>query len=309
MKILLVAEHHQGQLRPATRHAVTAARQLGEQIDAVIAGADLSAVAAELATLAGINRVLQLDTAAQISPEQLAPALVNLAADYDVILAAAGTLSRDVLPRVAALLDVNMLPDLIRIESADTFVRPTYAGNVQARVQSLDARRVLSIRAPAFAATGTQAAAPIETRSFAADASQPHSSWLAEVQPHSDRPELTNARVVVSGGRALGSAEGFDTLLHPLASKLNAAIGASRAAVDEGFAPNEAQVGQTGVVVAPELYIAIGISGAVQHLAGMKDSGIVVAINSDPDAPIFQHADYSLVGDLFSVVPELTARL
>ena len=315
MKILLIAEHSinnagAAQLRPATRNAVSAARQLGEHIDALVAGDHLSTVASELAQVAGVSRVLQLQHAALAhgSPELLAPALAEIAAGYDVIIAAAGTLARDVLPRVAALLDVNMLPDLIKIISADTFVRPTYAGNVLATVQSLDAIKVLSIRALAFAAAASQAPVAIET----INASVPdtaHATWISEHQVKSDRPDLGNARVVVSGGRALGSAAGFDSLIGPLASKLNAAIGASRAAVDEGYAPNETQVGQTGVVVAPELYIAVGISGAVQHLAGMKDSGVVVAINSDPDAPIFQHADYSLVGDLFSILPELTAKL
>lgn len=313
MTILLIAEHDNHQLRATTRHAATAAAQLGSDIHVLVAGDGASSVANTAARIAGVTKVLHADTAAlgHAQAEQLAPLIAELAGQYQAIVAASGTFARNVLPRAAALLDVGMVSDILQIESADTFVRAIYAGNILATVQIADALRVLSVRPTAFAEAGLQeTAAPIEQLGWQADIQHGQlSTWISSAQTASTGPELATARTVVSGGRALGSAEQFHALLVPLAGKLGAAIGASRAAVDEGFAPNDWQVGQTGVVVAPELYFAVGISGAVQHLAGMKDSGTVVAINQDPDAPIFQFADYGLVGDLFTLLPELTSKL
>ncbi|GGP19553.1 electron transfer flavoprotein subunit alpha/FixB family protein [Silvimonas iriomotensis] len=313
MSTLIIAEHQHGQLRAITRHAATAAAQLGGDIHVLVAGHAVAGVAAQAAQIAGVSRVLvadQADLAHQLA-ERLAPLVTSITANYDNVIAASGTFARNVLPRVAALLDANMISDVLQIVSSDTFVRGIYAGNVHATIQTTDAKRVLSVRPTAFADAGTQAnTAPLETLNWQVAATDARlAEWVSAEQTVSDGPELATARTVVSGGRALGSAEQFQKLLAPLAGKLGAAIGASRAAVDEGFAPNDWQVGQTGVVVAPELYLAVGISGAVQHLAGMKDSGTVVAINQDPDAPIFQHADYGLVGDLFTLLPELTSKL
>lgn len=313
MSILLIAEHDNQQLRATTRHAASAAAQLGSDIHVLVAGFGAGSVADEAANIADVTKVLHVDAEAlgHAQAERLAPLIANLAGTYEAIVAASGTFSRNVLPRVAALLDIGMVSDVLKIESADTFVRAIYAGNVLATVQTTDAVRILSVRPTAFADRGLQAtAAPIEEIAWQVEAEhQRLSTWVSSEQTASNGPELATARTVVSGGRALGSAEQFHALLTPLADKLDAAIGASRAAVDEGYAPNDWQVGQTGVVVAPKLYFAVGISGAVQHLAGMKDSGTVVAINQDPDAPIFQSADYGLVGDLFTLLPELTSKL
>ncbi|GGP27531.1 electron transfer flavoprotein subunit alpha/FixB family protein [Silvimonas amylolytica] len=313
MSTLIIAEHQNGQLRAITRHAVTAASQLGGEVHILVAGHAVGDVATQAAQVVGASRVLvadSLDLVHQLA-ERLAPLIASVASRYDNVVAASGTFARNVLPRVAALLDANMISDVLQIVNTDTFVRGIYAGNVHATIQTTDAKRVLSVRPTAFVDAGIQpAGAPVESLQWqvaAVDAQL--AEWVSAEQTVSNGPELATARTVISGGRALGSAEQFQKLLTPLASKLGAAIGASRAAVDEGYAPNDWQVGQTGVVVAPELYLAVGISGAVQHLAGMKDSGIVVAINQDPDAPIFQHADYGLVGDLFSLLPELTSKL
>lgn len=308
-KILILAEHDQTRLRGVTRNAVGAARQLGDDIHVLVAGQGARSVAEAAASLEGVTKVLLAEGEAHARPlaENLAPLLARLGADYEYVLAAASSFGKNVLPRAAALLDVGMVSEVLRIEAPDTFVRPMYAGNVLATVQSSDTIKVLSIRATAFAAVGEGGSAEIESVAPAEDSGL--SRWLSTELTPSDRPELGSARVVVSGGRALGSAENFDRLMLPLAERLNAAVGASRAAVDTGYAPNDWQVGQTGTVVAPELYIAVGISGAVQHLAGMKDSGVIVAINSDPDAAIFKVSDYALVGDLFELVPQLTERL
>ncbi|MBB5190341.1 electron transfer flavoprotein alpha subunit [Silvimonas terrae] len=312
MSTLLLAEHQNGQLRAITHHAVTAATVLGGEIDVLVAGEGLAGIAEQAAQLAGVSRVLVVESTdlAHQEAERIAPLVASIAGKYQNVIAASGTYARNMLPRVAALLDANMVSDVLKIVSADTFVRGIYAGNVHATVQTADAVRVLSIRPTAFAAAGNQPAAPIEPLGWqVATEDKRLAQWISAEQTVSKGPELATAKTVVSGGRALGSAAQFQELLVPLAGKLGAALGASRAAVDEGYAPNDWQVGQTGVVVAPELYLAIGISGAVQHLAGMKDSGTVVAINQDPDAPIFQYADYGLVGDLFTLLPELTSKL
>ena len=309
MTTLLLADHDNRSFDPQTAHALTAAVAIGKPVHLLVAGADCANVAEGAAKLSGIERVLLIDDPryAQHSAESYAALVVSLAPVYDAIVGAATSTNKDVLPRVAALLDVMQISEITAVEAPDTFRRPIYAGNAIETVQSLDSKKVVTVRASAFEAAGE--VAPVEIVPVAAADDPGLTRFLEERLTASDRPELTAARVVVSGGRALGSKEKFDELMTPLAQRLNAAIGATRAAVDAGYAPNEVQVGQTGKVVAPELYIACGISGAIQHLAGMKESKVIVAINSDPAAPIFAVADYGLVGDIFEILPELTAAL
>jgi electron transfer flavoprotein alpha subunit len=309
MTTLLIAEHDNIALDAQTAHALTAALALDAPVHVLVAGSECGAVADAAASLAGIERVLIADDAryAARSAETLAALVLSLAPVYGAIVAAATSTGKDVLPRVAALLDVMQISDIVAVEAPDTFRRLIYAGNAVESVKSLDSRKVITVRASAFAPAGEGAPAEIVPVPVADDPGL--SRVLEERSLKSDRPELSAARVVVAGGRAFGSKEKFDELLTPLAAKLNAAIGATRAAVDAGYAPNEYQVGQTGKVVAPELYIACGVSGAIQHLAGMKDSKVIVAINSDPASPIFSVADYGLVGDIFEVLPELTKAL
>ena len=309
MATLILAEHTHGALRAATLNTVAAAARFGEPVTVLVAGHQAGGAAQAASQVAGVARVLHADAPhyAEQLAEDLAALVVGLAAGYTQILAPATVFGRNVLPRVAALLDVAQISDVVAIESVDTFVRPIYAGNALAQVQSLDAIKVLTVRPTAFdgaAASGGQASLEAVPAGPALGLSRFESRELTK----SERPELAGARVVVSGGRGLQSGDNFK-LLEALADKLGAAIGASRAAVDAGFVPNDYQVGQTGKIVAPQLYIAVGISGAIQHLAGMKDSKVIVAINKDADAPIFQVADYGLVADLFQAVPELTQAL
>ncbi|HMC92882.1 MAG TPA: electron transfer flavoprotein subunit alpha/FixB family protein [Allosphingosinicella sp.] len=310
MIALVLVEHENGQLKDATLSAVTAASKLGE-VHLLVAGEGVGAVAEAASKIAGVARVHVADGAAyghQLA-ENVAPVAVNLVRDHcDYFVAAATTTGKNVAPRVAALLDVMQISDVIGVEGPDTFVRPIYAGNAIATVKSSDAKKVLTVRGTAFekaAAEGGSAA--IEPYSGGGDAGL--SSFVGAEIAASERPELTSAKIIVSGGRALGSSEQFHQYIDPLADKLGAAVGASRAAVDAGYAPNDYQVGQTGKIVAPEVYVAVGISGAIQHLAGMKDSKLIVAINKDEEAPIFQVADIGLVGDLFKILPELTEKL
>ena len=309
MAILLLAAHDGKVLDPQTARALTAALQLGGGVDILVAGSGCDTIAAAAGKLAGIGKVLLADdpALAHQQAEPLAVLLVSLAQNYDAIVAAATSTGKDVLPCVAALLDVMQVSEVVAVLGTDLFQRAIYAGNAIETVQATDAKKVLTVRAAAFAESpaGEQA----EVVRIAVPADPGLSRFIDEATVNTDRPELTSARVVVSGGRAFGSRENFEALLGPLAASLNAAIGASRAAVDAGYAPNELQVGQTGKVVAPELYIACGISGAIQHLAGMKESRLIVAINSDANAPIFQVADYGMVGDIFVILPELTAAL
>ncbi len=309
MRTLIIAEHDGQHLNEQVARAVTAAQQWQQPVDVLIAAAQPDTLAVQAAAIQGISSVLVASDAALQHPtaEHLAEIIVPLAANYTVVLAAHSAFSKNVLPRVAALLDVNMISDVLQIVSANTYVRGIYAGNVLATVQSSDSKQVLTVRGSKFAAAAKDGAAGIQA--IATPAAPAGSRWVAEAFNKSERPPLAAAKVVVSGGRALGSAEAFAEVLAPLADKLHAAIGASRAAVDAGYAPNDLQVGQTGVVVAPELYIAVGISGAIQHAYGMKDSKVVVAINQDPEAQIFKIADYGLVADLFEAVPQLTAAL
>jgi electron transfer flavoprotein alpha subunit len=309
MTSLVLAEHDNARLAESTARAVSAALALGPEVDILVAGQDCAAVAQNAAALAGVRRVLLANDTSyrDRSPEALAALVVREAGAYQALLAPATAAGKSVMPRVAALLDVMQVSDVVEIVGPDTFRRPIYAGNAIETLRSSDAVKVLTVRATAFAPAPAGGAAAIEP--IAPGAAFTRARLVSESAGRSDRPELVSARVVVSGGRAFGSAEKFDALLGPLADKLGAAIGASRAAVDAGFAANDLQVGQTGQVVAPELYIACGISGAIQHIAGMKDAKVIVAINSDPDAPIFQVADYGLVGDLFTLIPELTAKL
>ena len=309
MTILVIAEHDNQTLKPATLNTVKAAQQIGGDIEVLVAGSGCQAVAQAAAAIAGVSKVKLADNEAyqhQLA-ENLSQLVVALAPAYSHVLAPATTTGKDMLPRAAALLGVNMVGDIMAVVSADTFKRPIYAGNAIATVQTADAIKLLTVRGTAFdpaAATGGSAAIEAVSDVFTANNTQ----FVGEEIVKSDRPELTAAKVVVSGGRGLGSGENF-ALVYALADKLGAAVGASRAAVDAGYVPNDMQVGQTGKVVAPQLYMAIGISGAIQHLAGMKDSKVIVAINKDPEAPIFQVADYGLVGDLFSVVPELITKI
>lgn len=308
MAILVIAEHNNQALKSDTAKTLTAALAIGGDVHLLVAGHQAAAVAAEAATLTGVTKVLLADSPALVNQlaEDVAALVVTIGQQYSHILAPATTFGKNFLPRVAALLDVAQISDIIAVESADTFVRPIYAGNAIATVQSHDAIKVLTVRSSAFAATGSGNQAPIE--SLAVAAASGLSAFVSEELTKSERPELTAARVIISGGRGMQNGDNFK-LLEGIADKLNAAIGASRAAVDAGFVPNDMQVGQTGKIVAPDLYIAVGISGAIQHLAGMKDSKVIVAINKDPEAPIFQVADYGLVADLFSVLPELENSL
>ena len=308
MSILVLADLNEGQLASATAHVVAAAQAIGGDIDVLVAGEGVQAAADAAAKLDGVSKVRVADNAvyAHQLAEPMGALLVELAGDYTHVLASASTTGKNVLPRLAALKDVSQLSDVIGIESADTFLRPIYAGNAIATVKSDDALKVITVRTTAFDAVGQGGSAAVEAVAFAADNSQ--SSFVKEELAQSDRPELGGAKVVISGGRGMGNGENFK-LLDGIADKLGAAIGASRAAVDAGFVPNDMQVGQTGKIVAPELYIAVGISGAIQHLAGMKDSKVIVAINKDDEAPIFQVADYGLVGDLFEILPELESKL
>jgi len=309
MSVLILAEHDGHKLKPATRQAVTAATSWQASIHILVVGHHIAAMAHEAAAIAGIAQVIQIDAPHLAHPlaEDVADLLVRHGRSYEVILAPHTAFSKNVLPRAAALLDVAMISDIIAIAGPNTYVRPIYAGNVNVTVESTDPIQVLTVRASRFAAAENGGAAKLVT--LEAPAGTTLARWLDEKYTVSDRPELANARVVVSGGRSLASAEQFEAVLAPLAKKLNAALGATRAAVDSGYAPNDIQVGQTGTVVAPELYIAVGISGAVQHTAGMKDSKTIVAINLDPDAAIFQVADYGLVANLFEAVPELVNEL
>jgi electron transfer flavoprotein alpha subunit len=308
MTVLLVAEHDNKHLKPATLSAFAAAHKLGD-VDILVAGQGCAAVAASAAQIPGVKKVLLADDAAyqHFLAENLAALVAKLGANYTHILAPSTTTGKNMLPRVAALLDVQMISDVSAVVSADTFVRPIYAGNAFATVQSKDKIKIMTIRTTAFdpapAAGGT---ATVENIASAGDSGL--SAFVSQQLTVSARPELTAARVIISGGRGMGSGENFK-LIDAVADKLGAAVGASRAAVDAGFVPNDYQVGQTGKVVAPELYIAVGISGAIQHLAGMKDSKVIVAINKDPEAPIFQIADYGLVQDLFQALPELAKAL
>jgi electron transfer flavoprotein alpha subunit len=309
MAVLLLAEHDNKTLAPATAKALDAAEKFGGDVDILVAGENAQGVAEEAAKLADVRKVL-LAEAPQLKErlaEETANLIVPLMQNYDVLLAPATTMGKNVAPRVAALLDVAQISDIIEVKSPDTFVRPVYAGNALETVKTGDKKIVATVRITAFASTAEGGAASIET--IAAPAALGLSSFEKSEISVSERPELTAARIVVSGGRGMQSGENFKTLIEPLADRLGAAVGASRAAVDAGYMPNDHQVGQTGKVVAPELYIAVGISGAIQHLAGMKDSKVIVAINKDAEAPIFQVADYGLVGDLFTVLPELDAEL
>jgi electron transfer flavoprotein alpha subunit len=309
MKCLVLVEHEGGQLKDSTLAAVTAAAKLGE-VHLLVAGANVGPVAEQAGKIAGVGKVHVADDAAfeHALAENIAPLAAELMGHHDAFLAPATTTGKNIAPRVAALLDVMQVSDILSVESEDTFTRPIYAGNAIATVRSSDAKKVITVRTTAFEKAAAQGgSAQIEQVGGTGDAGL--SSFVGLEAEHSERPELTGAKIIVSGGRALGSAEQFHAVIDPLADKLGAAVGASRAAVDAGYAPNDYQVGQTGKIVAPELYVAVGISGAIQHLAGMKESKIIVAINKDEDAPIFQVADIGLVGDLFKIVPELTEKL
>ncbi|WP_110716516.1 electron transfer flavoprotein subunit alpha/FixB family protein [Salinicola acroporae] len=308
MSILVLAEHHDGQLAAGTAHVVGAALAIGGDIDILVAGDDVAGVAEAAARLDGVScvRVADAPAYAHQLAEPLAELLAQLADDYSHVLAAASTEGKNVLPRVAALKDVSQISEILSVESADTFKRPIYAGNAIATVQSSDAFKVITVRTTAFDPVADGGGATIEALDIVV--SSELSRFIGEELAQNERPELGGARVVISGGRGMGNGDNFK-LLDGIADKLGAAIGASRAAVDAGFVPNDMQVGQTGKIVAPDLYIAVGISGAIQHLAGMKDSKVIVAINKDDEAPIFQVADYGLVGDLFEILPELEQKL
>jgi electron transfer flavoprotein alpha subunit len=309
MTTLLVAEHDNKSLKDATNKALTAAKAIGGDVHILVAGKDCKAVADAAAKLDGIKKVLLADGAPyeHMLAEPLAALIVSLAGGYDVLIAPATTTGKNVMPRVAALLDVMQVSDITKVIAPDTFERPIYAGNAIQTVKSNDAKKVITVRTSTFQATGEGGSAPVETATAAADPGL--SSFVGEELSKSDRPELTSARIIISGGRAMQNRENFTKYIEPVADKLGAAMGASRAAVDAGYAPNDWQVGQTGKVVAPDLYIAVGISGAIQHLAGMKDSKVIVAINKDEEAPIFQVADYGLVADLYQALPELAVEL
>ncbi len=309
MTVLVLAEHDNASLNVATLSAVAAARDMGDEIHMLVAGESCGAVAAECAQVSGVAKVLHADGAhlAHGLAEDLAALIAGLADDYSHLVATATTHGKNVMPRVAALLDVQQVSDITGVESADTFVRPIYAGNAMATVRSTDGVKVVTVRQTAFDAVAAEGGSGT-VEAIGAGADVEGSEFVGQELSRSDRPELTSARVVISGGRGMQSGENFP-MLEEVADKLGAAVGASRAAVDAGFVPNDYQVGQTGKVVAPDLYIAVGISGAIQHLAGMKDSKVIVAINKDEEAPIFQVADYGLVADLFKAVPELSAEL
>ncbi|NTG32012.1 electron transfer flavoprotein subunit alpha/FixB family protein [Agrobacterium rhizogenes] len=305
MAILLLADHDNQSLSDQTAKTLTAAAKIGGDVHILVAGKGAKAAADAAAKLAGVSKVLlaESDELANNLAEPLADLIVSLAAGYDTIITAATSVGKNVLPRVAALLDVAQISEITDVVSADTFKRPIYAGNAIQTVQSSDAKKVITVRTASFASAPEGGSAAVEA--IAAVANPGLSSFVSDALSSSDRPELTSAKIIISGGRALGSAEKFREVILPVADKLGAAVGASRAAVDAGYAPNDWQVGQTGKVVAPQLYIAVGISGAIQHLAGMKDSKVIVAINKDEEAPIFQIADYGLVADLFEALPEL----
>jgi electron transfer flavoprotein alpha subunit len=309
MTTLLLAEHDNKSLKDSTNKALTAAKALGGDVHILVAGKDAKAVADAAARLDGVKKVLLADAPAyeHALAEPLAALIVSLAGSYDALAAPATNNGKNVMPRVAALLDVMQISDVSKIVAPDTFERPVYAGNAIQTVKSKDAKKVLTIRTSTFQAAGEGGSAPVETAAPAADPGI--SSFVGEELSKSDRPELTSAKIIISGGRAMQSRDNFAKYIEPVADRLGAAVGASRAAVDAGYAPNDWQVGQTGKVVAPELYIAVGISGAIQHLAGMKDSKVIVAINKDEEAPIFQVADYGLVADLYQAMPELEAEL
>jgi electron transfer flavoprotein alpha subunit len=309
MAVLLLAEISNGTLNEATAKALTAAKTLNEPVHILVAGDGVEAAGRAAASLDGTEKVLLADDPiyAHHLAEPLAALLVQLAGDYSAILAAATSTGKNVMPRVAALLDVMQISEIIKVKAPDIFERPIYAGNAIVTVQSTDSKKVITVRTAAFQPAGEGTQAPVER--IGADAAAEVSRFKDETLVKSERPELGAARIIISGGRGMQSADNFKTLIEPIADKLGAAMGASRAAVDAGYAPNDWQVGQTGKVVAPDLYIAVGISGAIQHLAGMKDSKIIVAINKDDEAPIFQIADYGLVGDLFAILPALNEEL
>lgn len=309
MAVLVIADHDNQSLKSATYKIVTAARKLSDEVDVLVAGASAVNVAAEAAGIAGVRKILlaESDELGKGIAEAFEALVVPLAGGYDSILTPATAQGKNISPRIAAKLDVALISDVIDIVDAGTFVRPIYAGNALETVQSSDAKKIITVRSTAFAAAGEGGSAATEVVHISAP--RRAARFVSEEAVKSSRPDLAGARVVVSGGRALGSAEEFRAVIEVLADRLGAAVGASRAAVDSGFAPNDSQVGQTGKVVAPELYLAVGISGAIQHLAGMKDSKVIVAINKDPDAPIFQVADYGLVADYKTAVPELMQQL
>ena len=309
MSTLLVAEHGNNTLKDSTSKALTAAKAIGADVHVLVAGKDCKAAADAAAKLDGVKKVLVADATSyghQLA-EPLAALIVSLAGNYDAIVAPATTTGKNVMPRVAALLDVMQISDITKVISPDTFERPIYAGNAIQTIKSSDAKKVITVRTSTFQASGAGGSASVENATSSADPGL--STFVGEQLSKSDRPELTSAKIIISGGRAMQSRENFTKLIEPVADKLGAAVGASRAAVDAGYAPNDWQVGQTGKVVAPELYIAVGISGAIQHLAGMKDSKVIVAINKDEEAPIFQVADYGLVADLYQALPELAGEL
>lgn len=309
MSTLLIADHDNNSVKDTTAKALTAAVALGAPVTVLVAGHNARAAADAAAKYKGVAKVLLVDDAAYANQlaEPMAALVVSLASSYAAIVTASTTSGKNIMPRVAALLDVMQVSDVTKVESADTFERPIYAGNALQTVQSTDKIKVLTIRTASFAAAEQGGSAPVETGSAAANPGL--SNFKGEALAKLDRPELTSAKIIVSGGRAMANSDNFKTYIEPVANRLNAAMGASRAAVDAGYAPNDWQVGQTGKVVAPELYVAVGISGAIQHLAGMKDSKVIVAINKDEEAPIFQVADYGLVADLFTALPELDKEL
>lgn len=309
MAVLVLAEHDNKSLKAASLNTIAAATKLSADVDVLVAGEACADVAAKVAALQGVKRVLVVDNAAygDQAAEPLAKLVVSLAANYSHLLAPSSSYGKNTMPRVAALLDVAQISDIVGVVSEDTFVRPIYAGNALATVVSSDAKKVITVRSTAFDPVAEGGSAAVENAAVADSGNK--SNLVGRELTKSERPELGAAKVVVSGGRGLGSGENFKSIMEPLADKLGAAIGASRAAVDAGFVSNDCQVGQTGKIVAPQLYIAVGMSGAIQHLAGMKDSKVIVAINKDPDAPIFQVADYGLVADLFEAVPQLTSSL
>jgi electron transfer flavoprotein alpha subunit len=309
MPTLLFAEHDNKSLKDATNKALTAAKQIGADVHILVAGHDCRPAADAAAKLDGVKKVLIADAPAyeHMLAEPAAALIVALAGPYETIMAAATTNGKNIMPRVAALLDVMQISEISKVVAPDTFERPVYAGNAIQTVRSLDAKRVITVRTAAFQATGEGGSAPVEPAAAAADPGI--SGFVGEELSKSERPELTSAKIIISGGRAMQNRENFTKYIEPVADKLGAAVGASRAAVDAGYAPNDWQVGQTGKVVAPDLYIAVGISGAIQHLAGMKDSKVIVAINKDEEAPIFQVADYGLVADLYQALPELAQEL
>jgi electron transfer flavoprotein alpha subunit len=309
MAILLLAEHDNATLSDQTGKALTAASQIGGDVSVLVAGSNAQGAADAAAKLAGVSKVLLADDASYANnlAEPLAALILSLAGSYDVIIAPATASAKNVLPRVAALLDVAQISEITEVVSADTFKRPIYAGNAIQTVRSTDAKKVITVRGAAFAPAAEGGSASVET--IATGENPGVSSFVSDQLAENERPELTSAKIIISGGRALGSSDKFKEVILPVADKLGAAVGASRAAVDAGYAPNDWQVGQTGKVVAPQLYIAAGISGAIQHLAGMKDSKVIVAINKDEEAPIFQVADYGLVADIFEALPELEKAL